>query len=76
MKASILEFWVAGCIVTKHDLGRSKHVGLRRFREHFGTTPNICEIVWNLLDDQELHPTWCIANTFALCIAVSKVIRI
>ena len=56
MKASILEFWVAGCIVTKHDLGRSKHVGLRRFREHFGTTPNICEIVWNLLDDQELHP--------------------
>lgn len=53
---SAQDFWIEGCKITRHGLGSSESVGLRRFREHFGTSPLICEIVWSILRDQDLHP--------------------
>ena len=50
------DFWIAGCQITKHNLGASEKVGMRRFREHFGTSPEVCAIAWQLLESQQLNP--------------------
>ncbi len=52
---NVNSFWIAGCIISRHDISQSIHVSLCRFREHFGISPNICEIVWNSLADLGLH---------------------
>lgn len=49
-------FYRAGCLMTRHNLGGSKDLGLRRFREYFGTSPSICAIVWRTLADSNSHP--------------------
>ena len=48
--------WIAGCQITKHDLGASDEVGLRRFREHFGITLEFGAIAWQKLEHQHLNP--------------------
>jgi hypothetical protein len=48
-------FWLAGNKITKHTTRSSITVGQRRFREHFGTTPQVCSIIWAMLEAQSLH---------------------
>lgn len=48
-------FWEKGSEITRHNLNRSAKVGMRRFRSHFGTTPQICSMIWAELDVKHLH---------------------
>ncbi len=41
-------FWSLGCGITKHNMRLSDPMGLRLFREFFGTTPIPCELLWKL----------------------------
>ena len=52
------EFWIIGCEIANHNngLASTEHLGRRRFRGLFGTTPNICSIIWQSLSDNGLHP--------------------
>ena len=50
------DFWVAGCLITKHNLGASEVVGMRRFKAHFGISPDVCNIAWQILEHQNLNP--------------------
>lgn len=48
---SALEFWNAGHKISGFDAYYgSAFVGMRKFRQLFGTTPMICAIIWQLLD--------------------------
>lgn len=49
-------FYQAGCLMTRHDITKSQDVGLRRFREYFGTLPAICNIIWNSFYVTQVHP--------------------
>ena len=49
-------FYRAGCLMTRHNLAGSKDLGLRRFREYFGTFPDICAIVWRTFHESNVHP--------------------
>lgn len=50
----------------KQNSNKSQKINLRRFRAFFGTTPQICSIIWNLLEDEiphgssEKHLLWCL----------------
>ena len=49
-------FYLAGCFMTRHDTTSSRDVGLRRFREFFGTSPGICIIIWQSFVMAQVHP--------------------
>lgn len=42
-------FWNLGHKITGHNLYGSRSMGYRLFRTFFGTTPQVCEIVWHML---------------------------
>ncbi|XP_045034955.1 uncharacterized protein LOC116930552 [Daphnia magna] len=42
-------FWNLGHNITGHNLFGSRSMGYRLFRAFFGTTPQVCEIVWHML---------------------------
>lgn len=44
-------FWIEGQRFIRHN-----NLGMRQFREFFGTTPAICAIIWNLLAQKEKLP--------------------
>jgi hypothetical protein len=44
-------FWTLGHLLTRHKLEGSSETGIRKFREFFGCSPEICSMVWNLLRD-------------------------
>ena len=48
-------FWNLGCTITKHNMLLSEAIGMRLFREFFGTTPIPCELIWRLFVIH--HPT-------------------
>ena len=41
--------WNIGHKITGHDLKGSLSMGYRKFRAFFGTSPQVCEIVWDRL---------------------------
>ena len=48
---TVSNFWHAGSIIIKNSKKcRSIHVRDRRFRQYFGTTPEICAEIWERLD--------------------------
>jgi hypothetical protein len=42
-------FWNLGHNITGHNLTGSRSMGYRLFRAFFGTTPQVCEIVWHMM---------------------------
>ena len=40
-------FWNLGHKITGHDTTGSRGMGHRKFRTFFGTTPQICAIIWS-----------------------------
>ena len=42
-------FWNLGHKITGHNLWGSRSMGYRLFRSFFGTTPQVCEIIWDML---------------------------
>lgn len=50
--ASFDTFWEAGHKITKHNVHGSRVMGYRTFRAFFGTSPQICVIVWNMLSQK------------------------
>ena len=42
-------FWNLGHKITGHNLYGSRSMGYRLFRAFFGTTPQVCEIIWHML---------------------------
>jgi hypothetical protein len=44
-------FWELGLEIIGHNLESSSKVGLRRFKEFFGVSPEVCEISWNLMKE-------------------------
>jgi len=47
-------FWHLGCTIARCNHYRHSTVTDRRFREYFGCSPDICKILWDLLED--FHP--------------------
>lgn len=54
---SAQEFWILGHKITKHNTEMSGLVGLRVFREFFGTTPEVCSVLFEIIsiDHFDLH---------------------
>lgn len=52
--------------ITKHNLNGHIGIGERRFRGLFGTTANICSIIWQSLSANNLHPN-CTKPLYLLC---------
>ena len=50
--ASESTFWNLGHQITGHKLEGSLTMGFRKFRAFFGTSPEICLIVWNMLSTE------------------------
>jgi hypothetical protein len=50
------EFYVQGCNITKHKPSNSYRIGIRRFRGLFGSTPQICSIIWARIAADNAHP--------------------
>ena len=42
-------FWNLGHKITGHNLWGNRNMGYRLFRSFFGTTPQVCEIIWHML---------------------------
>jgi hypothetical protein len=59
-------FWELGLQIVNHNLERSSKVGLRRFKEFFGVSPEVCEFAWNLMKDvlprfsKQKHLLWAL----------------
>ena len=56
-------FWILGHTITGHNLEGSLCLGYRKFRAFFGTSPQVCAIVWNSLSNrppksQPKHLLW------------------
>jgi hypothetical protein len=66
------DFWIAGCKIANHNLGASDVVGLRRFREHFGISPEVCLIAWLILAGKHLHPPGAIPLHMLIAILFLK----
>jgi hypothetical protein len=49
---SVQEFWDLGHEITKHNTQMSGNVGLRIFKEFFGTNPEVCKILFDLISPQ------------------------
>ena len=49
LMASSEIFWNLGHKITGHNLYGSRSMGYRLFRAFFGTTPQVCEIIWHML---------------------------
>lgn len=45
-------FWFFGHQITGHKLEGSLTMGYRKFRAFFGTSPEVCAILWNKLSEQ------------------------
>lgn len=43
-------FWSLGHEFTDHKLHLSRATGLRRFKNYYGVSPNICNIIWKLIE--------------------------
>lgn len=43
-------FWELGHKYTGHKLKLSRLTGLRRFKNFYGVSPNICGIIWNMIE--------------------------
>ena len=50
-------FWVAGHIITKHNMEGSIQEGLRRFRALFGCTCVVCAWMWNYWVHRNVLPS-------------------
>jgi hypothetical protein len=48
----IENFWNLGHKITCHNLQGSISMGYRLFRSFFGTSPQVCAIVWDMLSPQ------------------------
>jgi hypothetical protein len=44
-------FWEIGHTLTRHPPDGSTSIGHRRFRSLFGTSPNVCSIVWGKIQE-------------------------
>lgn len=42
-------FWKLGHGLSGHNLRNSERVGMRRYKAMFGVTPNVCHIIWKLI---------------------------
>jgi hypothetical protein len=55
---SALDFWKAGHIITGFDgENGSPSLGMRKFRKFYGTTPEICEIIWKTFESRNCFPS-------------------
>lgn len=46
-------FWRKGLEYVKHDVNLSSLVGLRKFKEFFGVSPQVCSIAWGYIENQD-----------------------
>lgn len=45
-------FWKLGHDLSGHNLCNSERVGMRRYKAMFGVTPNVCHIIWKLIQSR------------------------
>ena len=83
-KMSTNELFELGCQLANRDRLGSLIVGLRTFNSFFGTSPEICQRVWDLLSDyrprnaKPVHLLWMLFflksyNTDVICDSVAGV---
>ncbi len=56
-------FWHEGLSLMKHNNSNSSVTGYRRFKTFFGVSPQVCGVVWNLIEkkppgSKPIHLLW------------------
>lgn len=48
-------FWNEGLSIMKYPNYNSTMTGYRKFKTFFGVSPNVCGVVWNIIEDKPHH---------------------
>jgi hypothetical protein len=58
-------FWKEGLSYANYNTSKSEYVGYTKFRSFYGVPPNVCAILWNLIENKPQgskpkHLLWCL----------------